>query len=102
MKLCYEKLAVAYDIGGKDGLEKEYKLMLSNAKGRMAEKFLLNVRQQLNEANDPAVFLRATISGEMQTIERARRLIIILSLLICVILVLRLIMIKRLAKQKPL
>ncbi|MCX5707305.1 MAG: hypothetical protein NTW13_06635 [Candidatus Omnitrophica bacterium] len=100
MRLCYEKLAVAYEIGGRVGLEKEYALISSNSKGKLALQFLTKVRDKIDNASDPGDFFRSVIAHEKKDIDNSRILINLAFILMLVILGIRFFINKKHRKGK--
>jgi len=85
----YDKLSVAYDIGGRKGLEKEIARIKTTEKQRLVAKMAEELEGKISLIPDPAPFIDNSLSAGKNRIRALRSLRIIAILLIMGILLLR-------------
>lgn len=86
VKLCHEKLAVAYDVGGTAGLKKELAIISANNQGKLYQEFLRRVENKVNNSENPRELLRSNIHKEAIVIRNTRIALLFLSTIIFIIL----------------
>jgi len=102
MNLCHEKLSSAYEVAGRDGLKKEYALILSrnsSSKNPFVQKFLKQVGENINNATNLDAYLHSIISAEKKSIKNTRIAIISASIAIFILSILRVFISFKLARR---
>lgn len=92
INLCYEKLESAYEVAGRDGLKKEYALILSrnsSNKNPFVQKFLRQVGESIDNSGNLDAYLHSTISAERKSIKDTRIAIILASIAVFILFMLR-------------
>lgn len=96
----YDKLSVAYDIGGMSGLKSELARIKTGEKLRRELKLAAEFEEKLGSLKEPKVFIDNALSGNRKKIMFLRNLRIISFALILAVLALRLFVNLKLARDK--
>ncbi len=99
LSLFHEKLAVAYDIAGMEGVKKELAIIRASNNSSLVEKILIQAENNIYKSVDPGKFLHYRIAREKSGLFFTRLALMILSMVIFVTLIFRIIKYKKAAEK---
>jgi len=89
LRLFHEKLVVAYDIAGEEGVKKELLIIRASNKSKIVDRFLKQAESNIYSSKDTGEFLHSRVEKENKDLFVTRLALMILSAAIFIILIFR-------------